>query len=112
MRDQAISDWLKITPSESEMLERLPPAGLRHEKPTRESMASIQASVAERRKVIRATIADLGYLPNVRLWLRSWLQRAFPPATSPCGGTFEPFKPTPAIRAKRMQALSNPNYRS
>jgi hypothetical protein len=66
MRDQTISDWLKITPSESEMLERLPPAGLPAAKPVRKSMNSIHRSVAHRRNVIRAIIAELGYAPDTR----------------------------------------------
>jgi hypothetical protein len=66
MRDQTISDWLKIISSESELLERFPPAGLPQLKPIRKSMASIRGSVAERRDALTAIIAELGYVPAAR----------------------------------------------
>jgi len=66
MRDDTIADWLKITPEESELLERLPAAGASNPKPLRVSMASIRQTVADRREVIRLVIAEMGHVPDVR----------------------------------------------
>ena len=63
MRDQTISDWLKVTPEEAEMLDGLPPAGLTRIKPIKPSKTSV---ILARRAAIQAIIAEMEKVPTVR----------------------------------------------
>jgi hypothetical protein len=67
MGDQTISNWLGVTVSESEVLERLPPAGLvPAPKPARVPIAEIRRMVSARRVAIREITAAAGRVLSVR----------------------------------------------
>lgn len=66
MRDETISNWLLVTEGESELLERLPPAGLTAPKPVRVSIATIRQHVAERRATLRELVAAGSTFPEIR----------------------------------------------
>ena len=66
MFDQTISDWLRITATESEILERLPPAGRPRVVPVHAPIASIRQAMDARRAAIQAILAEVGYVPTVR----------------------------------------------
>jgi hypothetical protein len=67
-RDATISDYLDITPAESEMLEKLPPASRFDRLNPKPSPASVDRSaISERRReVISKTIRKLEHVPSTR----------------------------------------------